>query len=137
MLAAALIAIASTASDVFLRASQGGPSGSVFTAKQATAGKAVFSKACASCHMPDLSGNNEVPALVGASFMDTWGDRSTKKLYEYMSGAMPPGGPALSAEAYESILAYVLRSNGAGAGPDPLNASLDVPIKDLVKNPVR
>jgi mono/diheme cytochrome c family protein len=97
----------------------------------------VFSKACASCHMPDLSGNNEVPALAGASFMDTWGDRSTKTLYDYMSGAMPPGRPALSAEAYESILAYVLHSNGAVAGPDPLDASLDVPIKNLVENLVR
>ena len=104
-----------------------------FTMQQVTAGKAAFTKACASCHMPDLSGNNEVPALAGASFTSTWGARTTKELFDYMSGAMPPGGPALSVESYESIVAFVLHTNGASSGSSPLKASASVPIGRVVK----
>lgn len=105
----------------------------VFTAQQAIAGKTAFSKACSACHMPDLSGNNEVPPLAGGSFMDTWGDRTTKELFDYMSGAMPPGGPAQSIEAYESIVAFVLQSNGAVAGSEPFKAATDVPLRSVLK----
>jgi alcohol dehydrogenase (cytochrome c) len=108
-----------------------------FTMQQVTAGKAAFTKACASCHMPDLSGNNEVPALAGASFTSTWGARTTKELFDYMAGAMPPGGPALSVESYESIVAYVLHANGASSGSSPLKASASVPIGRVVKAPQR
>ena len=65
------------------------PRSSVFTTEQAEAGRAAYAKHCASCHMPDLSGDNERPPLVGASFMTTWGSRSTKEFLAYMSGAMP------------------------------------------------
>jgi mono/diheme cytochrome c family protein len=116
-----------------LEADQETPAEAAFTREQVTAGKGAFAKACASCHMPDLSGNNEVPALAGASFTSTWGARTTKELFDYMSGAMPPGGPALSVQSYESILAYVLHNNGASAGSNPLTASTRVPIGRLVK----
>ena len=65
------------------------PRSSVFTTAQAEAGRVAYAKHCASCHMPDLSGDNERPPLVGASFMTTWGSRSTKEFLVYMSGAMP------------------------------------------------
>src|SRR4051812_12311813 len=64
----------------------------VFTSDQAATGKVAFSKHCASCHMPDLSGDNDVPQLAGANFMNTWRRRSTRDLLDYMSTAMPPGG---------------------------------------------
>ena len=51
----------------------------VFTAAQADAGKVAYAKHCASCHMPDLSGDNERAPLTGPSFMTTWGDKSTKE----------------------------------------------------------
>ncbi len=100
----------------------------IFTAKQAAAGKAAYAKDCSSCHLPDLSGENEIPALAGAPFKATWGPRSTKELYDYMSAAMPYGGASLSAESYTTILAYILEFNGAVAGADPLTATTGVPI---------
>ena len=104
---------------------------SVFTAKQATSGKAVYVKECASCHMPDLSGENEMPALAGAPFKAMWGTRTTKELFDYMSEAMPYGRPSLSAEEYTSILAYILQSNGAVAGERELSASTVAEISSL------
>ena len=58
----------------------------VFTAAQATAGQAVYQANCASCHLPDLAGQNEAPPLAGANFMRTWGTRTTRDLVEYMAG---------------------------------------------------
>ena len=109
----------------------------VFTAKQATSGKAVYAKECASCHMPDLSGENEMPALAGTPFKAMWGTRTTKELFDYMSEAMPYGRPSLSAQEYTSILAYILQSNGAVAGTEALSATTVVPIGSVTTaNPV-
>ena len=107
----------------------------VFTTEQAEAGRVAYAKHCASCHMPDLSGDNERPPLVGTSFMTTWGSRSTKEFVAYMSGAMPYGAPALDAETYASLTAYILRSNGASAGSQALSASTDVSIGSATGKP--
>jgi cytochrome c553 len=105
----------------------------VFTADQAAAGKAEYAKACARCHMPDLSGGaNEVPPLAGSTFMSTWGSRTTKELLDYVSGAMPPGGPAQSKETYEALMAFILQSNGAVAGSEPLTDSTEAVIATLM-----
>ena len=114
-----------------VRARQQVPAAPVFTAQQATAGKTAYTKNCASCHMPDLSGNSEIPALAGTAFMNTWGTRSTKELFDYMSAAMPYGAPSLSVEAYTTITAYILQSNGAVAGDEALTASTAVRIGSL------
>ncbi len=95
----------------------------VFTQRQADDGKAAYAARCASCHMPDLSGNNDVPALADANFLGTWGSRSTKELYDYTVGTMPPGGPPLSPEAGAAIVAHILRVNGAPSGEHALDAS--------------
>ena len=95
----------------------------VFTVAQATAGKAAFEKNCAACHMRDLSGDMDAPPLVGTQFMSGWRSRNTKDLFQYMSAAMPPGSSPLSADSYTSITAYILQSNGAVAGPDPLTTT--------------
>jgi mono/diheme cytochrome c family protein len=107
----------------------------VFTIQQATAGKAGYAKNCASCHSPDLSGNGEIPALAGPAFKDTWGDRTTKEFFDYMSAAMPYGGPSLSTDAYTEIIAYILQTNGAVAGESALTASTSVQIGDLAVSP--
>jgi mono/diheme cytochrome c family protein len=100
----------------------------VFTEAQASAGRTDYASQCASCHMPDLSGNIEIPALAGKPFKDSWGKRSTKELVDYMSAAMPYGAPSLSMESYLAITAYILQFNGAPAGPDALTASTAVAI---------
>jgi mono/diheme cytochrome c family protein len=103
----------------------------VFTTQQADAGKIAFMKNCAACHMPDLSGNNEKPPLAGETFMSTWGTRSTKELFDYMSGAMPFGAPSLEPETYLTLAAFILKSNGAVAGQQPYTATTSVTISSV------
>ena len=102
-----------------------------FTVQQATAGKAGYAKNCASCHMPDLSGNGEISALAGPTFMETWGPRTTKQFFDYISAAMPYGQPSLTTDAYTEITAFILQSNGAVAGETALSAATAAPIRDL------
>jgi mono/diheme cytochrome c family protein len=111
------------------------PRSPVFTTEQAEAGRVAYAKHCASCHMPDMSGDNERPPLVGAGFMTTWGSRSTKEFLAYMTGAMPYGAPALDADTYATLTAYILRSNGASAGAQALSASTDVSIGSVTGKP--
>jgi mono/diheme cytochrome c family protein len=100
----------------------------VFTAQQATAGKAAFEKSCAACHMRDLSGDTDAPQLAGTQFRSTWRPRSTKDLFQYMSTSMPPGSAPLSSGDYASITAYILQANGAVAGTEVLSVTTAVPI---------
>jgi mono/diheme cytochrome c family protein len=104
----------------------------VFTKEQADAGLAAYAKNCASCHMPDLTGNGEIPPLAGASFIETWEHKTTKDLRDYMSAAMPYGQPSLEADTYTVIAAYVLSCNGAVAGMEKLTPSTNVSIRDVV-----
>jgi mono/diheme cytochrome c family protein len=120
-----------TSGEVMLAERQA-PTASVFTARQATAGKAVYAKSCASCHMPDLSGNGEISALAGPAFMETWGQRTTKQFFEYISAAMPYGQPSLTTEAYTEITAFILQSNGADAGETALMPSTTATIGSLM-----
>lgn len=113
------------------------PTTSVFTVEQATAGRAAYAKHCASCHMPDLTGDTEIPPLAGKAFIDTWGTRSTKDLFDYTSEAMPYGAPSLSVESYTSITAYILQANGGVAGADALSASTVAPIGSVTSSPRR
>jgi mono/diheme cytochrome c family protein len=103
----------------------------VFTQQQVDAGHAAYTLHCAECHMPDLSGNNEKPPLAGQTFMSTWGGRTTKDLLDYMSGAMPFGGPSLDADTYLALTAYILQANGAAAGSEALAPSTAVRIGSL------
>lgn len=92
----------------------------VFTATQAAAGQSSYQANCASCHLPDLAGQNEAPQLAGTNFMTTWRSRSTRDLIEYMQATMPPGRPSLAEADYVNIAAFMLRANGAPAGDRPL-----------------
>src|SRR5882762_5944878 len=100
----------------------------VFTAAQAATGRAAYQANCSSCHLPDLGGRNEAPPLAGANFMSTWGSRSTRDLFTYMSTTMPPGGATLSTDQYAAITAFVLASNGAAAGAQPFTPATAVAI---------
>jgi len=130
--AASASATAIVTSGEVLMAGRQEPAASVFTAAQATAGKAQYAKHCASCHMPDLSGNGEISALAGPMFMETWGPRTTKQFFDYISAAMPYGQPSLTTEAYTEITAYILQTNGAVAGESALGAATAVPIGGLM-----
>jgi alcohol dehydrogenase (cytochrome c) len=97
-----------------------------FTAQQASAGRTAYMQNCAGCHGDDLAGP---PALAGAPFLNTWGARSTRDLFGYISTTMPPEAPgALSRDAYINIVAFILQSNGRTPGNEELNATAALPI---------
>ena len=100
----------------------------VFTAGQAAAGRQVYDASCAGCHTPELRGGNEAPALAGVNFMNAWRTRSPRDLVEYIQAAMPPAGLRPSAEQALAITAYILQSNGAQPGAQPLAAGAVVSI---------
>ena len=104
------------------------PAAPVYTAAQATAGRAVYQAACASCHMPDLAGRNEAPQLAGANFMNTWRSRSTRDLLEFIQATMPPTGESLSADQYLAVTVFILQANGAAAGAQAFTPTTSVPI---------
>ena len=101
----------------------------VYSAEQASAGRAAYQTSCASCHMADLAGRNEAPALAGVNFMNTWRSRSTRDLFEFIQGTMPPAGASLSSDQYAAVVAYILQSNGAAAGNDKRSLRPDVQVK--------
>src|SRR5580698_7384972 len=88
-----------------------------FTEEQASAGHQSYTLACAGCHRANLAGGGDAPALGGNGFMTSFGNRSTKALYEFIAASMPAGAPrSLSEEEYTNITAYLLWANGAKPG---------------------
>ena len=104
------------------------PAAGLFTADQAAAGRQAYDAGCASCHRPDLAGGNEASPLAGVNFMNAWRTRSPRELAEYIQVAMPPTGPMPSREQSLSITAFILQSNGAQAGAEPLTQAAVVSI---------
>ena len=103
----------------------------VFTADQAGAGRAAYEASCASCHVADLGGRNEAPQLAGSDFMNVWRTHGVDALFGFIRSTMPPGGARLADDQYLAIVAYILQSNGAAAGAQPLTASTNVPIGSI------
>jgi alcohol dehydrogenase (cytochrome c) len=126
LLFAALIGAAPFAIALVARGQQ--PPPPVFNASQAASGSSVYAASCASCHMADLAGRNEAPQLAGNNFMNTWRNRSTRDLFEFIQSTMPPTGENLSAAQYLAVTAYILQANGAPAGEAALTATTAVPI---------
>jgi hypothetical protein len=60
--------------------------------------------------------------------MSAWRTRSTKELYDYIQGNMPPGGAALTDDQFMSVAAFILQSNGAQAGANAFTATTAVPV---------
>ncbi|MFN5582622.1 c-type cytochrome [Gemmatimonas sp.] len=87
----------------------------VYTDSQATAGQAVWTKACAECH--------ETKDVTGADFRTKWAGQPLFTLYEQIRTTMPDGNPgALPREEYTAALAYILKLNGLVAGARPLGS---------------
>src|ERR1700732_1748045 len=108
-----------------------------YTAAQATAGRAVYQASCASCHNADLSGLN-APALAGLQFTGSWGERTTADLVAFMAGGLPPDNPGSLVEAaYLNLAAFILDTNGARAGNQPLTAATRVTIRTGATGQVR
>ena len=117
---------------ISLASAQTGP----FTAEQASAGQSIYQANCASCHAADLGGR-EGPQLAGQNFISSWGTRTTGELLSYMQMTMPPGNPGgLGAAAYANVAAFILQSNGAVTGTQPLTASTNVAVRSIASGRV-
>ena len=100
--------------------------------QQAAAGQAAYAQSCAACHGRTLSGGGEAPALAGSTFMGTWGTHTTQELFTRIRTSMPPENPnGLSADTYASIVAFLLKANGAQAGSSAFTPATSVPIASI------
>jgi len=108
------------------------PDATAYTAAQAQAGRAAYATSCAVCHGADLGGGAS-PPLAGAAFLARWGSRTTTEFVQFTQVTMPPGLAGLLPEDdYVNVLAFILETNGATAGSQPLEAAVAVPIDSLV-----
>jgi mono/diheme cytochrome c family protein len=130
--AAAGVAVALAGAPTGVVAGQKEPAATIFTAEQATTGKAAYGRSCAGCHMPDLGGTPDAPPLAGSRFFDSWRARTSKDLFDFVSGSMPPGGSSMNADAYAAVLAYVFQANGALPGTTRLEPSTVLPLERVI-----
>lgn len=95
-----------------------------FNQAQVDAGSRLYQQHCASCHLEDLQGAFEAPALLGDNFTRSWQNRNATELLEQMQRTMPPQAPASLAEAdYASIGAFLFSRNGRSPADTELNFS--------------
>jgi quinoprotein glucose dehydrogenase len=95
-----------------------------YSARQAERGLLEYTRSCAHCHGPTLTGNpeDEVPSLVADAFMFHWSGRTLRDLYARISKSMPADAPgSLDAGRYLDLVAYLLEANGFPPGPQDLN----------------
>ncbi|HVW73554.1 MAG TPA: cytochrome c [Rhizomicrobium sp.] len=93
----------------------------VYTADQATQGKAIFADKCATCHGADLTGAEMAPPLVGAAFLGNWAGQSAGDLFTRIHTTMPANDPgSLNNAQVAQVLAYILQVNQFPAGSTAL-----------------
>jgi len=64
--------------------------------------------------------------------MSSWGDRTPADLVSFLEGAMPPSNPGSLGElTYVNVTAFILDSNGARPGNDPLTAATKIAIRSV------
>ena len=99
----------------------------IYTEEQAKRGELLYSRRCAHCHAPDLTGGEIAPALASADFKSNWSGLSVDDLFERIKISMPqddPGG--LSRQQTADILAFVLSKDGFPAGKTELAREAEV-----------
>jgi mono/diheme cytochrome c family protein len=95
----------------------------VFTADQATQGKALFETKCAICHGAEMNGGEMAPPLAGASFLANWQGASLGDLFTRIHTTMPANDPGSMNNAETAlVLSYILSFNQFPAGATPLPA---------------
>jgi mono/diheme cytochrome c family protein len=95
----------------------------VYTAAQATRGEAAYTRKCASCHAPDLTGDGQASPLVGKEFQTAWADQPIADLFERIRATMPADAPgSLEAAEVADIIAFILGKNDMPAGDTELPA---------------
>lgn len=99
------------------------PSPGAYTTEQAAAGRDLYARDCAACHMPTLAGAGNSPPLAGMGFLANWRGKPAAELYTRIKSSMPPAGnTALKDDDFASIVAFILQSNDVAAGTQRLTA---------------
>jgi alcohol dehydrogenase (cytochrome c) len=130
--AAATIALGALGATAFGPAALGQNAAGPFTAAQVKDGNEAYQAACSYCHLPDLGGTNDAPALGGAAFVGAWGNRTTAQLYSKIHLTMPLGGAgSLSEKQSADIVAFILERNGAKPGTTALTPKTAVQIASI------
>lgn len=115
----AAIGLCCAAASSVATAQAGGRAG--YTQVQADSGLALYQTHCAACHLPNLQGSFEAPALTGSNFLLRWGTLPANQINSLMRQSMPPQAPgSLSETDYAAITAYLMSRNGVAAGQVPL-----------------
>jgi alcohol dehydrogenase (cytochrome c) len=77
-----------------------------------SAGEAVYTANCASCHGTTLSGTFG-PPLTGENFQKKWAERGAAAMLNLVSATMPPAKPGgLTRDVYAETTEYILAKNG-------------------------
>jgi mono/diheme cytochrome c family protein len=98
--------------------------GGVYSREQATRGQAAYNAACSSCHLPDLTGSGESPALAGSVFLAGWENMSVGDLFDRIQRTMPADNPnSLTPAMTGDIVAFLLQANDFPAGTEELKNS--------------
>ena len=97
----------------------------IFTEKQVIQGESAYQKACAECHMHDLSGHEMASPLVGSVFTFRWRNKSIAALFESIRTTMPQTAPgSLGDQEYLDIIAFLLDQSGYPKGLQQLDYGL-------------
>ena len=92
-----------------------------FSLAQANSGATLYQQNCALCHLSDLQGTFEAPALSGSNFTNNWSNRNITELLDLIKRTMPPQAPTSLTDAeYASLVAHILNSNAIEPGSEPL-----------------
>jgi hypothetical protein len=156
---AALIAIALMGSELLATAQQPATP-AVFSAAQAEAGRTAYENSCGKCHTYTLLGRkgengelppvaslsapyrkfigtpNRVPPLAGKVFLSRWGQKTAAELIARFQ--VTANDPFFQFEGMDedttvNITAYVLQTNGAKAGTQPLTRTTSVVVNSIVQ----
>ena len=83
-----------------------------YTDSQAQAGATLYQQNCATCHLTDLQGAFEAPALNDGNFRNNWSNRNVTELQDLLGRTMPPQAPgSLSDAEYSDLVAFLLAEN--------------------------
>ena len=99
----------------------------VYTHEQATRGRDLYTRQCASCHLDDLRGDACAPALIGHDFLwGVWKGRSVGRMYERIRLTMPQGaGLSLADRDYAAVVSYLLSANDLPPGQHELPTDVE------------
>ncbi|HEV8021333.1 MAG TPA: cytochrome c [Candidatus Lustribacter sp.] len=103
--------------------------GGVYTADQATAGKAIFDAQCSLCHGSNLEGSSG-PQLAGPDFIGKWSGQTADDLRDFIATQMPLTAPgSLKPPQVLAVLSYILQKNKYPAGDSELTAASAKKVK--------